>query len=81
MSINNACAMISCMLLDELKRAIEADPRTEYRIAADSGVSRSILTRLQTGERSPSIETIERLADVLGYDVRLVRKRGPKGAK
>jgi transcriptional regulator with XRE-family HTH domain len=67
------------MLIEALKRAIDADPRTEYRIAADASVNRSILTRLQTGERSPSIETIERLADALGYDVRLVKRRKQKG--
>lgn len=65
------------MLIDDLVNAIEADPRTDYRLAIDAGVNRSILTRFQRDGKSPTVETIERLADALGYDVRLV-KRGRK---
>lgn len=61
------------MLLDDLRQAIKDDGRSEYRIAAEAGVARSQLTRLAQGY-TLTVETVERLADALGYDVRLLKQ-------
>jgi transcriptional regulator with XRE-family HTH domain len=39
------------------------------RLAARSGVSRSMLSRIERGLASPSVETLERVADALGVPV------------
>ncbi|MCE9589085.1 MAG: helix-turn-helix transcriptional regulator [Planctomycetes bacterium] len=62
-------------LLDELKRAMEADGRSRYRIAKDSGLTEAALSRLVSGERGLSVESAERLADVLDLKITLISKR------
>ena len=60
-------------LADEIRRAVEADERTDARIADDAGVNRSIVCRLRQG-RGLTIDNAERLAEALGYDVILKRR-------
>lgn len=67
-------------LLDDIRRAIESSGKSRYRIAKESGVSASQLSRLVSGERRLTVETIEKLAASLGLrisiePVRTVKKR------
>jgi len=69
------------MLLDAIRKAIKAGGVTRYRIAKDTGVSQSQLSRLMIGERGLSIEALERLADYLGLRIVLQPKRPKKRGK
>ena len=62
-------------LLDEICDAIEASGKSRYRIAQESGIAESGLSRLMSGERGLSIDTLERLADYLGSELVMRPKR------
>lgn len=67
--------------MDQLRRAIENAGETPYAIARGSGVHKSQLSRLLHSERDPRIETVERLADYLGYEVVMRPKPRTRKAK
>ncbi len=48
---------------------------TRYRIAQDSGVNHTVLSRFLSGERSIKLETVDLLADYLGLELRPKTKR------
>ena len=50
----------------ELRQAIEADGRTVYRLAADSGVSAGQIGRFVAGERTLTLAVAAKLAAALG---------------
>ncbi len=56
-------------LLDEIRDAIEASGKTRYRIAQESGIAESVLSRLMSGERGLSIDGLERLVDYLDLEI------------
>ncbi len=60
-------------LLDDLRKLIQADGRTRYRLSVDGGIEQSALSRLLSGERGLSLASAERLAATLGYRLTLVR--------
>lgn len=64
-------------LLDAIKQAIDAGDKSRYRIAVDTGIEESALSRLMSGERGLSIEAAEKLADYLGIDI-IIRPRASK---
>jgi len=66
-------------ILDQIRQAIEESDKTRYRIAKDTGISESRLSLLMSGKRGLSIEALEALADYLGLEVALRRKRKRKG--
>ena len=61
--------------LIRLIRQAEAHGVTKYRIAKDAGISPAQLTHLLQGKRGVSVDTLSRIAGVLGYDVRFVRSK------
>ena len=66
-------------ILDAICEAIEASDKTRYRIAKDTGISQAHLSRLMSGERGLSIDTLERLADYLGLEITIRHRRRQKG--
>lgn len=56
-------------LADDLRRFIAADPRTMYRIAADAGLTRGVLSRFMGKERDLTLETADRLCEALGLQL------------
>jgi transcriptional regulator with XRE-family HTH domain len=64
--------------LDELRKAIEACGVNRHRIAQDTGISASALSRWFSGERGLSIESIETLVDYLGMEIIIKPKRQRK---
>ena len=62
-------------LMQQIRRAIDASGKSRYRIAQESGVAESVLSRLMSGERGVSTEVLERLADSLGFEVTLRVKK------
>lgn len=64
-------------VLKQIKQAIHDSDLSRYRIAQESGVSESALSRLMSGEQGLGIDAIEKVAHVLGLEivVRLKRRR------
>ncbi len=56
-------------LLEGIRDAIDASGKTRYRIARESGIAESVLSRLMSGERGLSIDALETLADYLGLEI------------
>jgi len=52
-----------------------ADPRSLNRLAKDTGVDVSALSRFGTGERGVSMKVADALAEALELDYRPIRKR------
>ncbi len=75
--LGKCSGIMKCMgrLLDEIRDAIEASGRTRYRIAQESGIAESVLSRLMTGERGLSIDALETLADYFGLEIVMRPKR------
>ena len=67
-------------LTTRLAAIIKSSDRTPYAIAEGAGVARSQLSRLLNGTRGLSPDTIERLADYLGYRITIERKHASKSA-
>lgn len=66
---------------DIIKKAIQKSDMTSYRIAEESGLSRSALSRFLSGERSLNLESVERLCVVLDLALVEKAKSKAKGAK
>ena len=67
-------------IIEQIRRAVEASGKSRYSIAKESGVAESQLSRLMSGERGLSVETVERLADCLGLEI-LIRPRRRKESR
>jgi len=65
-------------LVDRMRDAITESGKTRYRIAQESGVAESVLSRLMSGERGLSVDVLERLADCLGLEVVIRPKRSKR---
>ncbi len=61
-------------LMNEIRAAIKASDQTPYAIAKGAKVARSQISRLLSGESGMSVETIERLADYLGFRITIEPK-------
>jgi transcriptional regulator with XRE-family HTH domain len=47
-----------------------------YRLAAESGVNVAAVLRFKSGERSLKLESVDRLAEVLGLELQPKRAKG-----
>ncbi|MDP1797417.1 MAG: helix-turn-helix transcriptional regulator [Planctomycetaceae bacterium] len=64
-------------LTEQLCDAIAASGQSRYRIAQETGVAESSLSRFVSGERGLSIQSLEKLLDYLSLEV--LPKRQGKG--
>lgn len=62
-------------ILDDLRSAIESSAKTRYQIAKETGVSESQLAQFMAGRKGLGFDALERVADSLGLEVALRRKR------
>jgi len=60
---------------DEIRTAIQKSHLSRYEIAKRSGVTEGSLSRFMNRKTSLSLESIEKLAPVLGLQVLVKRKR------
>ena len=60
---------------DAIREAIRGSGLTRYRIAKDSGVSESTLCRFMVGEQDLTTATMDKVADALGVEVVVRRKK------
>lgn len=58
-------------IIDQLKHRREAVKITQETLADISGVGLRTLKQLESGKGNPTLDTITRLADVLGLHLRL----------
>ena len=66
-------------ILDQIRKAIKASSKSRYRMAEETGIPESQLSRLMSGEKGLSIESLERLAGCLGLEITIRRERRRKG--
>jgi transcriptional regulator with XRE-family HTH domain len=65
---------------DQLRRIMAESALSRYEVARQSGVDQGALSRFANGQRGLTTESLDRLAPVLGLELRRVRKpRAKKG--
>ena len=64
-------------LADQLRQAINESGLTQYRIAKESGVQQTILSRFATGERNVQLDTADKLAAYFGMSLNPPQKPSP----
>ena len=64
-------------LIEAMVRARKARKLSQRELAEQIGVTKTVISRLESGEHSPRLETAYDIAEALGYrlDVKLVRER------
>ena len=59
---------------ERIRKAIQADGRSLYRLAIDAGVDVAPLQRFMKGEQTFRLPTAEKLCGVIGLDLCPVKK-------
>lgn len=62
-------------ILKELRKAVEADGRSQREIAKSAKIHFVTLSRFMTGDRDLSTGATEKLAKALGFAVKLVKPK------
>jgi len=62
-------------IVEEIIKAMESSEHTRYRIAQNTGIAESQLSRFASGKRGMSVDALETLAEYLGFEIVLKRKR------
>jgi hypothetical protein len=60
---------------EQIRDAIKNDGRTIYALAKESGIDHGILYRFMDRSRGLNLDTVGRLLQVLGLEVRLVKTK------
>jgi DNA-binding phage protein len=71
--------MIGEQVRQALKQAIEGGKLSQAELARRTGLTEATVSRIVSGEREPSGETIDKLMDALGMEVVIKPKRKGKG--
>lgn len=58
-------------LLEKMLKARKKSGLTQAEVAALMGTSTSVVGRLETGGHSPTVETLERYAEAMGYKIKI----------
>jgi transcriptional regulator with XRE-family HTH domain len=53
----------------EIKKMMEREGVTAYRLSKDTGIDKAALSRFFSGERGMSAENIEKILACLGYEM------------
>jgi transcriptional regulator with XRE-family HTH domain len=70
------------MMGNRLKEVLEKEGITAYRLCKDLGIDRGQLSKFFSGKVNISMEMMEQIANHLGYDLVLVKRKRPrKGGK
>jgi Predicted transcriptional regulators len=52
-----------------LKAALDHQGLTQLQLAENAGLKSSAISRLKKGTRSPGVDTLDKIADTLGYEL------------
>ena len=66
------------MMGNRLREVLKREQVTAYRLWKDLGIDQGQLSKFFSGKINISLEMLERIADYLGYDLALVKRRQPK---
>jgi transcriptional regulator with XRE-family HTH domain len=61
---------------DQLKRAIRESGMSRYALSKATGVDQGTLSKFLSGQRSISLDSVDKLVDVLGLTLTAQKKRG-----
>ena len=62
---------------DEIRKAIQKNAKSRYRIAKETGLSEALLCLFMKGYRNLRLENLEAVADCIGYKITIrPKKRG-----
>ncbi len=64
---------------DALRRALIDSGLSAYELARRSGVNVAAVLRFKSGERSLKLESVDRLTEVLGLELRPIRPKRTRG--
>ena len=62
----------------ELREAIQASDKSFRQIELEAGLAAGTVSRFSRGMRNITLGAAERVAEAIGYRLRLVRERKPK---
>lgn len=65
----------------ELKEILDRTGMSSYRLAQELGIGQSYLSRLFNNKFNPSYGLVKKVAEMLGYDLRLVKIQKEKRLK
>ena len=60
---------------NELRELLDKSKLPDYKVAELAGMTQPFISRFKRGHRGLTPRSIEALADVLGYELRLVKKK------
>lgn len=61
---------------ETLRAAIDADERSRYRLCQLAGIDQAAMSRFMAGAAGLTTESVDRLAGVLGLEMRPIGKKG-----
>ena len=70
-----------CKFSDQIRQAILASKKTRYRLAKETGIDTATLSRFIHGKGGLSIEAIDALANLLGWDLHTTDNNSRPGSK
>ncbi len=80
LTFNQVYAKLPSMMGNRLRRILKREGVSAYRLHKDLEIDQGQLSRFFAGKQSISLKMLERIADYLGYELDLVkRKRSRKG--
>lgn len=68
-------------LSDQIRRAIDESGMTRYRISQLTGINESGLAKFYNGHRGLSMDALDQIGELLGLEIRVVKKRRPTPTK
>ncbi len=66
---------------EQLRRAIEADPRSRYCLCKESGMSPAAMSRFMNGQAGLTTTSLDAILPVLGLELKPTTTRKRKGKK
>ena len=60
---------------NRLKDILQREGITAYRISKDLGMDKGYLSRVLNGKQDISLNKLELIADYIGYDLQLVKRK------
>lgn len=65
--------------MEHIRHAILAHDKSRYALSKETGISQAHLSLVVSGQRTLSVETIDKLTEAMGLEVVIRPKRQQKG--